>query len=112
MIGMIGSTHMKVHRKRADPSGDQESQAVNRPKGGLKKKLYAAMDERCQAQSLMLTAANHADAVYVPVLLESSTAEVILTTKPMIAMFCESSLLARAWKPASHPGSTRMARAA
>ena len=86
---------MKVHRKRADPAGDQKSQAVKRPKRGLKTKLYAAMDERCQAQSLMLTAANRADAVYAPVLLESSTAEVILTTKPMTAMFCESSLLGR-----------------
>jgi transposase len=80
-LGMIDSTHIKVHRDGDNPAGGQEKQAMSRTKGGLNTKLHAAVDGRCQPQSLILTAGTQANVVHAPALLESVEGRRVLMDK-------------------------------
>ena len=51
---------------------------MNRTKGGLNTKLHAAVDGRCQPQSLILTAGTEADVAHAPALLKNIEARVVI----------------------------------
>lgn len=80
-LGMIDSTHIKVHRDGANPAGGQKKQAMSRTKGGLNTKLHAAVDGCGQPQALILTAGSEADVVHAPALLEAVEAKHVLMDK-------------------------------
>ncbi|TDU62098.1 transposase, partial [Prosthecobacter fusiformis] len=111
-LGMIDSTHIKVHRDGANPAGGQEQQAMSRTKGGLNTKLHAAVDGRCQPQSLILTAGTEADVLHAPALLESVEGRRVLMDKAYDSDGLRELIASKGMKACIPPRSNRVAPAA
>lgn len=110
-LGMIDSTHIKVHRDGANPAGGQEKQAMSRTKGGLNTKLHAAVDGRGQPQGLILTAGTEADVMHAPALLESVEGRQMLMDKAYDSDALRELIKSKGMKACIPPRSNRVAPA-